>query len=109
MERAKPVRMLCIYRIKDRREADFLRLLEKHWPALDEVGLVTSDPAQVLRARDKEGRTLFIETFAWRDADAPQVAHQTPQVMAVWEPMGALTDEMNFLAVESVAMSFAKA
>jgi quinol monooxygenase YgiN len=100
--------MLCIYRIKDGKEEDFLRLLEKHWPTLQSVGLVTPEPAQVLRAADKGGKIVFVETFAWKDAKAPNVAHQTPEVMAVWEPMGALADEMNFLAVEPVVMSFAK-
>jgi quinol monooxygenase YgiN len=108
MDSMKPVSMLCIYRIKDGKEADFLRLLEKHWPTLNGVGLVTPDPAQVLRAADKDGKIVFVETFAWRDAAAPSVAHQTPEVMAVWEPMGALVDEMSFLQVNSVAMNFAK-
>ncbi len=109
MNTPEPVRMLCVYRVKDGKEADFLRLLEKHWPALRGVGLVTPDPAQVLRATDKAGKTVFVETFSWKDSESPAVAHQTPEVMAVWEPMGALADEMNFLAVEPVAMNFAKA
>ena len=109
MDTQKPVSMLCVYRVKDGKEADFLQLLERHWPALSGVGLVTPDPAQVLRATDKAGKTVFVETFAWRDAEAPNVAHQTPEVMSVWEPMGALADEMSFWAVESVAMNFAKA
>jgi len=35
-------------------------------------------------------------------------AHQTPEVMSVWEPMGALTDEMNFWPIEDVAITFAQ-
>ena len=108
MEKSQPVPMLCTYRIKDGREADFLQHLEKHWPTLHDVGLATDDPAQVFRSKDKGGKTIFVEMFAWRDAAAPNVAHQTPEVMSIWEPMGALSDEMNFWAIEPVTMHFAK-
>ena len=108
MEKSKPVRVLCTYRIKAGKEADFLRLLEKHWPTLRKVGLATDDPAQVLRSKDKSGKPVFIEMFSWKDETSPDVAHQTPEVMSVWEPMGALADEMNFWEIEAVAMNFAK-
>lgn len=108
MEKAKPVRMVCTYRIKEGQESNFLKLLEKHWPTLHSVGLATDDPAEVLRGRDKSGRTIFVEMFSWKDATSPNVAHQTPEVMSVWEAMGALADDMNFWAVESAPMSFAK-
>ena len=106
MSRSNPVRMLCTYRVKDGKEADFLPLLEKHWPTLRGAGLATDEPAQVLKSKDKSGKTVFIEMFSWKDAGAPDVAHQTPEVMSVWEPMGALADEMNFWPVEAVALSF---
>jgi hypothetical protein len=104
-----PLRMFCTYRVKDGKEADFLKLLEKHWPTLHNQGLATGDPAQVFRTQDRAGRTIFVEMFSWKDEAAPDVAHQTPEVMSVWEPMGALTDEMNFWTIDSVAMPFAKA
>jgi quinol monooxygenase YgiN len=108
MAKSKPLKVLCTYRIKNGKDADFLQLLEKHWPTLYNAGLATGDPAQVLQGQDKTGRTVFIEMFSWKDASAPDVAHQTPEVMAVWEPMGALAEEMNFWAVETVSMGFAK-
>src|SRR5690349_3792802 len=105
---SQPVRMLCTYRIKDGKEADFLQLLERHWQTLYYVGLATDDPAQVFRGLDKAQKTVFIEMFSWKDETSPNVAHQTPEVMSIWEPMGALTEDMNFLPIETVAMNFAK-
>lgn len=105
---SKPVKMLCTYRVKEGQEAAFLQLLERHWQTLYNVGLATEDPAQVFRGQDKAQKTVFIETFAWKDEASPNVAHQTPEVMSIWEPMGAMTDEMSFLAIEAVAMNFAK-
>jgi hypothetical protein len=108
MDESKPIKMCCTYRVKDGKEKEFLQLLEKHWPTLHSVGLATDDPAQVLRGTNKMGKTIFIEMFSWKDSGAPDVAHQTPEVMSVWEPMGALADEMNFWQVEAAAMNFAQ-
>ena len=107
MDGSKPVRMLCTYRVKDGKEGDFLALLEKHWPTLRNFDLATDDPAQVFRSRTKKGKTVFVEMFSWRDAAAPDVAHQTPEVMLVWEPMLALADRRIILPVEGVTMNFA--
>ena len=76
----------------------FLVLLRKHWPALRAAGLATDTPAVHFEAtvggdsRHNETGTTFVEIFSWTSADAPQVAHNTPAVMAVWEPMGALVE-----------------
>ena len=48
----------------------------------------------------KRGKTVFIELFQWRDGEAVNEAHVLPEVMAVWEPMGALTEGMEFFDVE---------
>jgi quinol monooxygenase YgiN len=107
MDSSEPVRMVCTYRVKDGREADFLALLEKHWPALRNFDLATDDPAQVFRSKTKRGRTVFVEMFAWKDAAARDIAQQMPEVLSVWEPMLALADRRIFLPVETVTMSFA--
>src|ERR1044071_9413172 len=86
MDNSKPFSVLCTYRVKEGKEADFLGLLEKHWPTLRGLGLATDEAARVMRCRDKSGRVIFVESFSWKDAGAPEVAHQTPEVMAVWEP-----------------------
>ena len=107
MDSSKPVRMLCTYRVKDGKEGDFLALLEKHWPTLRNADLATDDPAQVFRISTKRGKTVFVEMFSWKDAAAPEIAHQTPEVMSVWEPMLALADRRIFLPVDTVTMNFA--
>lgn len=108
MATSKPIRMVVIYRVKKGREAEFLPLLERHWPALYGMGLATPEPAQVFRAQDKAAHSAFIEQFSWKDMKAPEVAHQTPEVMAIWEPMGEFLDGLELWMVEPVAMPFAK-
>lgn len=96
--------VLCHYRVRPGSEAAFLALLERHWPALLAAGLVTETPARAWRHRAEGGATDFWELFEWRDADAPRTAHELPEVLAVWEPMGALCESMEFPHVESVPL-----
>ena len=104
--------VICTYRVRSGQESAFTGLLAKHWPALRELDLVTDTPAAVYRGTEPSGGTYFQEIFHWKDADAPRKAHELPEVMAVWEPVGALCEArdgrpaMEFPHVERVAMPF---
>jgi quinol monooxygenase YgiN len=100
MPKAKSVDNLCIYRIKKGKEAAFRSILKKHWPALRKAGLAANEKPLVWRGEGKDGKIVFIELFRWKDAEAVQSAHATPEVMAVWEPMDALTEGMEFIYVQ---------
>lgn len=101
-----PVPTLVIYRPKAGTEDQFVALLEKHWPALDRVGLVTKEPPKFWRATSKDGKTSFVELFEWKDGSASGLAHQMPEVMAVWEPMGAILEDMQINRVEALDIAF---
>lgn len=105
----KPIPVLCVYQVKQGKDAEFLKLLEKHWPTLRKADLATSEPAKVHRAKDRKGAVTIVEQFSWANERAVGVAHETPAIMAVWEPMGALCENMNFLHIEPVKMPFATA
>ena len=99
----KPVRMLCTYRPKKGKEKNLFALVKKHWRTLNSVGLVTKEPATVYRATDKEsGRVFYGEIFSWRDKHASAVAHQTPEVMAIWNPMMPILASMELATIEPV-------
>src|SRR4051812_45224569 len=103
MAKSAPVLTLVTYQPKKGKEAELLALVRKHWPTLQKVGLVTPEPARIWRATDKlKGTVSFVELFSWRDGEASGVAHQTPEVMAVWEPMGAVMEEMSIEQLEAV-------
>ena len=98
-----PVTNIVIYVPKAGREAELLALVKKHEPALRSVGLVTGEPFRVWKAYDvRKQREQFIEQFVWKNGSASDVAHQTPEVMAVWEPMGPVLEEMMICEVEPV-------
>ncbi len=48
----------------------------------------------------KDGKSRFVELFEWKDGEASDVAHRSPQVMSIWEPMGALAEQMEFIELE---------
>jgi hypothetical protein len=99
----KPLINICTYKVKPGKEAEMEALLAKHWPALHSVGLVTDEPARVYRGlpsgkpgNEHGASRIYVEFMTWKDEQSPQLAHQTPEVMAVWEPMGAICEEMSF-------------
>jgi len=89
----EPKTVIAIYRVQADKEAEFMKLLEKHHPALLGVGLATATPPTVYRNVDPKGRPTYFEIFDWVNEAAPQRAHELPEVMAIWEPMGALVEE----------------
>ena len=110
-----PQTVMCRYRLKPGAEPEMLRLIGKHWPTLHRVGLVTDDRPQVLRElpskrggedRKGEASAVLVEIFAWKSGASAELARRSPEVMAIWEPMGALCEAMEFPHFERVAVDF---
>jgi hypothetical protein len=98
-----PIVNIVTYVPKAGKEAELLALVKKHEPALRKVGLVTEEPFRVWKAYDiRKRREQFIEYFVWKDGNASDTAHQTPEVMAVWEPMGPVLEELTICEVEPI-------
>lgn len=88
-----PTMMQCVYRPKPGHEEALFALVKRHWPTLRDAGLTTDTPALLYRATEKRGgRTFFLEIFSWKDERSSGIAHQLPEVMAIWEPMGPMID-----------------
>ena len=95
--------VICRYQVRPGHEAEMEALLARHWSALHGAGLVTDEPAAVYRGlpSSKPGgehgaASTYVEIFTWSSRGAPEIAHQTPAIMAVWEPMGAICEAMDF-------------
>jgi len=86
MAKTKEQVVVCTYRVKANREKEFIALLARHWPTLRKLGLVREQPRMVLQRRDTDTTSCFVEIFAWQDRGV-EVAHQHPEVLALWEPM----------------------
>jgi hypothetical protein len=90
MSRSETV--ICTYRVKAGNEDAFVALLERHWPTLRGLGLVTAAPPQHFRGFEQSGEPLFVEIFAWASGEAARLAHDHPDVAAIWERMDQLTE-----------------
>src|SRR5687768_4644707 len=99
-----PVDVLCIYRVKAGREPEFKELLAKHGPALRKAGLSPDGAPKIWQSKSRDGKTVFIELMQWKDESSSHAAHQMPEVMAVWEPMGNLADGMEFLDLKPAGL-----
>lgn len=105
MTDSDPVTVICKFVVKPGKEAEMRALLAEHWPTLHRLGMTTDEPAltfQGVPAPPEKERShgastnVFVEIFSWKDARQPDLAHQSPEVMKVWEPMGALCEHMEF-------------
>jgi hypothetical protein len=100
-----PVTVLVTYRPKKGREKMFSRLLHRHWPALKQAGLVARTRARLWQATDKKtGRTYFVETFSWKDEKASEKAHASPDVLAIWNPMGPMLESMDIAVIRPLQL-----
>jgi hypothetical protein len=98
---AAPVKNLVTYVAKTGAEDQLLALVKKHEVALRKVGLVTAEPFKVWKAHNiRNGEVSIVEYFEWKDGKSSDVAHQTPEVMAVWEPMGPVLEDLRICEVE---------
>jgi hypothetical protein len=96
MAKGKPVIAHVTYMPKKGKEKELLELVKKHWPTLKKAGLATNEPAKIWEATDiRSGRVYYIEIMTWVDEEASRTAHELPEVMAVWEPMGNIMEGFN--------------
>ncbi len=101
----EPVHRLVIYRPKAGKLAELEAIVKRHGSALRQVGLITDHPVQLFRGTDlrkPELGTFLVEEFWWKDGAASDVAHQTPEVMAVWETMGPHLETMQLTTLEPI-------
>jgi len=96
MRSSGPIEVLCVYRPRKGNEAAFLKVLHRHWATLHAKGLTSRKRAKAWRGQSKKGAVVYFEIFEWKNADAVASAHQSPEVLAVWEPMERLTESMEF-------------
>jgi hypothetical protein len=98
-----PITNIVTYVAKAGKDDELLALVKKHETALRAADLVTPEPFRVWKAFDiRKGRTSFIEYFQWKDGRVSDLAHQTPEVMAVWEPMGPILEDLTICEVEAL-------
>ena len=73
--------VVVAYRPKAGKEAELLSLVRARVPTLRQEGLVTARVPVIMRAQDG----TIIEVSEWKSRAAIDAAHQTPNVLAMWD------------------------
>lgn len=73
---------------KPGKEQDLLKVVADRVPLLAGLGLVTGRKPITMRSRDG----VIIQVSEWASDEAIRVAHETPEVLALWERFGACSD-----------------
>jgi hypothetical protein len=109
MPKSPPVTMLVSYYPKKGKEKVLLTLIKKQWSTLHRAGLVSKMRPRIWRAVDKQmNRTFFVEVFQWKDARSSDIAHRTPEVMAIWDPMEPFLQNLQLSRIEPISLPSAR-
>jgi hypothetical protein len=81
-----PQTVICTFRVKVDSMAQFRELLDRHWPVLRRLELVTDTPEQVFVDADETAPTI-VSIFEWASEEAVSQAHHHPDVAEIWEAM----------------------
>ncbi len=91
------------YKPNSGKENELLVLVKKHFPVLQEYGLVTKrEPIQVI---SKNG--TIIEVFEWVSKEASSKAHEHPAIAKIWEAMAKVCNFESVDSLEEVKKPFA--
>jgi hypothetical protein len=103
---SSPVHRLVIYRPKQGHFEELKKILLQHGPVLRKLGLLSDVPVRLYTATDLRqhgtAEPYFVEEFEWRDDKASDLAHQSPELMAVWETMGPHMTDMTLTTLEAI-------
>lgn len=80
--------VIAIYKAKEGCEAEMMDVIKEHLPILRKEGLATETPGILLEAPDGS----ILEIFDWVSQEAISSAHTNPQVLALWERFGKVSE-----------------
>lgn len=87
---------VAAYRAKPGKEDELRQVIADRLPLLRRLGLATDREPILMRSRDG----VFIQISEWASHEAIEKAHETPEVLELWERFTACAD---FVKLESLA------
>ena len=80
--------VIVVYRPKQGKELELLKLVGEHVSILRAEGLVTDRKPIIMRAEDR----CVVEVFEWKSAEAIKLAHANDSVGKLWARFTELCD-----------------
>lgn len=94
--------VIATYRPREGRENELLEIVKEHVPILRSQGLVTDQPALVMRAKNG----TLLEVFEWTSTEAVEDAHHDPVVRAMWKRFDAACTFESLTSLEECKVPF---
>ncbi len=98
----KPAIVFALYKPHAGKDAEMLTLVKRHYPALRKCELVTDRTPIVSRS---ENGTI-VEVFEWVDEHSHKLAHEHPEIAAIWERMAVIGDMPKLGSLPECAHTF---
>ena len=83
--------VLITYHLIPGKEKRCRKLLETVWQTYQKEHLVLAQPHVIVRDKEREGRTRFVEIFTWVNAKAPD--NPPDSVKKLWDQMKACCEK----------------
>jgi hypothetical protein len=80
-----PIVVLAVYRVAERAQPDFFRVIKDKREYFAKTGYTTSRPAILLQST--QNREFLIDIFEWASEQAIERAHSDPIVLRYWSEM----------------------
>ena len=88
-----PETVMVTYHVQPGQEAQFPAMLDRAWGIYRREHLVRSEPHVIVRTKEADGKTCFIEVFTWVSHSAP--AHAPAAVPAIWNEETSVCETRN--------------
>ncbi len=76
--------VIAVYKPRLGKQAELNAIVARHWSVLRSQGLITEQPAHIMRAADG----TIIEVFEWLSSQAIDDAHKNSEVQKLWAEFG---------------------
>jgi len=98
----KPAIVFALYRPHAGKDAEILKLVQRHCPTLRKYELITDRAPVICRAQDG----TLIEVFEWVSDDAHKRVHEHPEIATIWEQMEQVCDMVGLNALAEAKTPF---
>ncbi len=88
---SKPETVITTFHVKDGKDAEMSKLIQRAWNTYDKFGMVLPQPNIIAHGIDDAGKLFFIEILSWKNHDAPDNA--PAEVQAIWAEMETLCEK----------------
>lgn len=95
--------VIAAFRAHEGKEDQLLQVLEERMPLMRRLGLATERQRVTMRSRDG----TIIDVSEWTSAEAICKAHETPEVLELWQKFDACCDYVKLDSLSEVGEDFA--